>query len=83
MAQETTSRNLISDIQQIVECGMRQAYANVNSISIRTYLGTLRFGTRECQIWPGHTGILRNEIEQQKQIYALQRQNENNNSINY
>jgi hypothetical protein len=24
---------------------------------------------------------LRNEIEQQKQIYALQQQNENNNSI--
>lgn len=37
MAKETTSNSLVSDIRQIVECGMRQAYANVNSIGIRTY----------------------------------------------
>ena len=37
MAKEITSSTLATDILQIVESGMRKAYANVNSIGILTY----------------------------------------------
>lgn len=37
MAEVQKDNNIVTDIQQIVEEGLRQAYNNVNSVAIRTY----------------------------------------------